>query len=110
MSGDPDLGGDMRCVVPLFYDVQRRQIKVWAMLGWTTQPMRVAFASPPAVEILEGDDADITFTHRNARLATPVMVELYVSSLLDRAKFRALWDGCPTKADVVAALAPATPG
>lgn len=36
---DPDLGKDIRMMVPLFYDAQRQQTKVWAVLGVATKPL-----------------------------------------------------------------------
>ncbi len=35
---DPDLGKDIRMMVPVFYDIGRRETKVWAVLGTPPNP------------------------------------------------------------------------
>src|SRR6266540_4826182 len=37
LNSDPDLNLDLRAMVPVFYDVARRKLKVWAFLGWRSE-------------------------------------------------------------------------
>lgn len=93
-------GEDIRMMVPVFYDVGRNKMKVWAVLGWATRLLSVSFATPPAVvEIENGQRVEFTATHRP--LAYPVFVEAYVSHLLDRKEFRAHCDKYKTTAAIV---------
>jgi len=39
LAEDPDLGVDVRMMVPVFYDVQREKMKVWAVLDYATKPL-----------------------------------------------------------------------
>jgi hypothetical protein len=90
---------DIRMMVPVFYDIGRQKMKVWAVLGWATRHLTVSFATPPAVvEVEKGQRVQFTATHR--RLAYPVFVEAYVSQLLDRKEFRAHCDKYKTTAAI----------
>jgi hypothetical protein len=40
-------------MVPVFFDVQRRKTKVWALLGWRATAVEVAYRVPPTVETIE---------------------------------------------------------
>ena len=107
---DSDLGEDMRAMVPVFFDLQRNKTKVWAFLGWSQRPVTVSFARPPAATVLDrwGRPARahprITWGWLCARLAYPVMAELYVERLLNRAEFRQLCDSCGTRAEIMRRL------
>ena len=97
---DPDAGRDVRMMVPVFYDVERRKTKVWAVLGVTTRPLETWFATPPKLESVT-DDAGAAVDPSQVQLelesaeftvAYPVMAEVYVDRILDRTEFRALCD------------------
>jgi hypothetical protein len=103
ITEDPDLSTDARMMVPLFYDLGRRQTKVLAFLGWTERPISAAFATPPAVEVSD-TDMQVGFTRQYARLSYPVTAEVYVSKLLDRGEMRALCDAKKTRRSLVDAL------
>lgn len=103
-AGDPDVAEDIRAMVPVFYDVERRQTKVWMILGWAQRSLEAGFVTPPKVEITNGKQAEISFTTSWYPIATPVMVEAYVSRILDRTQFRALCDAHATPAAIVAAI------
>lgn len=97
---DPDVSRDVRMMVPVFYDIQREKVKVWAVLGVTTKPIKVSYATPPEVKKLVKDDgtildpsaATIIYTDTEYKVAYPVMAEVYVSRVLDRDEFRKLCD------------------
>ncbi len=86
LAGDPDLAADLRMMVPVFYDRDRQKLKVWAFLGWTTTSLDVSFETPPKTSRPVPTDGS------KYRAAVPVMVEIYVNRLLDRAEMRALCD------------------
>jgi hypothetical protein len=93
---DPDLGKDVRMMVPIFYDLGRQKTKVWMILGIATKPLTVSYATPPMVKGIKGpdgrdvksSDVEVNFAldyHQAAYFAT---AEVYVTRLLDRAEFR----------------------
>ncbi len=65
---DPDLGNDIRMMVPVFYDVGRGKIKVWAVLGIATKPLNVSYVTQPAVKQINGPDALEKALRRVARV------------------------------------------
>jgi hypothetical protein len=96
MREDPDLGRDIRMMVPVFYDVARRQTKVWAILGVSVRPLEVAYQSPPAV-VAVTDPKGKPLSLRNVRVrfeeerhitAYFATAEVYAKRLLDRTEFR----------------------
>jgi choline dehydrogenase-like flavoprotein len=87
----PDVGGDIRMMVPVFFDVGRQQTKVWAILGWATRSLVVDFAAPPTAHVL-GGQVRVEFGPALKRIAYPVFWEGYVRTVLDRREFRAHCD------------------
>jgi len=110
LKSDPDLSLDLRAMVPVFYDAQRRRLKVWAFLGWSRRPIIVSFARPPKATIrdLNGgllrDHPPIRWGALRADLQYPVTAELYVDRLLDRDEFRKLCDSCGTRSEILRRL------
>lgn len=90
-AGAPGTAEDIRMMVPVFYDLGRHRMKVWAILGWSTRSVTVGFAVPPAATVLKGHRR-IRFVPESHQLAYPVFAEAYVERLLDRAEFRAHCD------------------
>jgi hypothetical protein len=103
-GGDADVDADIRTMVPVFYDQARRKTKVWMILGWVHGSLHASFAKPPRVELLDGARAEIELAQASYPLATPVMVETYVSRLLDRDELRALCDEHRTADAILASL------
>lgn len=107
---DPDLGQDLRAMVPVFYDVERKKTKVWVFLGWSHRPITVSFARPPeaAVRDLKGgplrDPPHIRWGELFAMLPYPVAAELYVDRILARDEFRKLCDACGTRSEIMRRL------
>lgn len=87
----PDVGGDVRMMVPIFYDQLRRKTKVWAILGWAQRLLSVSFAARPDLRVVRGWPK-IEWSSAFEQIAYPVFAELYVTRLLDRDEFRALCD------------------
>jgi hypothetical protein len=110
LNSDSDLSLDLRAMVPVFYDVERRKPKVWAFLGWSRRPITVSFARPPQAAILDrsgrppGDHPKVRWHELQAYLPYPVTAELYVDRILDRDEFRRLCDACGTRTEIVRRL------
>lgn len=105
---DPDLGQDSRMMVPIFYDLARRKIKVWAFLGWTSRPLKVSFYRKPSVEVLDAStrqlvtkSPEIMFESSSFTLAYPVTAEVYVDRVLDRDEFRRRCDTHKTRSEIL---------
>jgi hypothetical protein len=112
IATDPDVGQDVRMMVPVFFDVERRKLKVWAFLGWTTDEVKVNFWREPRVSVFDrserevalGDDLKVLFGYEAHEAARPVTAEIYVDTLLNRAEFRALCDRFKTRSAILAAI------
>jgi hypothetical protein len=92
--------GDVRMMVPVFFDRGRGKLKVWAILGWATRTLRVSFAKPPVAQVLKGR-ARIEWSSEWRPMAFPVFVETYVSRLMDRDEFRTLCDRHKTAGRII---------
>jgi hypothetical protein len=110
LSSDPDLNLDLRAMVPVFYDVGRRKLKVWVFLGWSRRPITVSFAKPPKTTIrdLKGRrrlfHPSVRWGALRAELHYPVTAELYVDRILDRDEFRKICDSCGTRSEILRRL------
>jgi hypothetical protein len=74
------------------------------ILGWSSSTLEASFAVPPHVEVLGWRSRDVQLSMARRPLAVPVMVEAYVSRILDRDEFRATCDRLRTADAIVAAL------
>lgn len=109
---DPDLGKDIRMMVPVFYDINRRKTKVWAVLGIASKPLNVSYVHPPTVKEIKGPqgthvnpgDAYLEFANQSTQLTYIVSAEVYVSHLLNRTEFRQLCDQKKTFGAIVESL------
>lgn len=115
---DRDLATDNRMMVPVFYDMQRKQTKVWVFLGWTERPLQAWFKVPPRVEAIGGapkkswfsfakappGPAKVEFDDAKYPLFYPVTAEVYVSKRLNREEFRKLCDEQKTEERILASL------
>ncbi|MGL4553208.1 MAG: hypothetical protein ACRC33_18745 [Gemmataceae bacterium] len=111
-GSDPDVSGDARAMVPVFYDVQRKKMKVWALLGWRTTGVQADYRVPPAVLAVEplageppGDPPPVLFRADWYEFAVPVTAEVYVTRLLGRDAFRRHCDRHRTRDAILANLA-----
>jgi hypothetical protein len=104
-GADPDLGRDARMMVPVFFDIGRRKTKVWVFLGWSSRPVRIGFGKRPAATVFDesgkpvADDEGplLEFHTASKTIAYPVMAEVYVSKILNRAEFRSHCDKYKTR-------------
>jgi hypothetical protein len=120
---DPDVGRDARMMVPVYYDLERRKTKVWALLGWQAVPVEASYRVEPrvlSVERAETPGANpvggiprqrtqpvpppVCFDKAEYDLATPVVAEVYVERLLDRDEFRRHCDRHKTRDAILANL------
>ncbi|MCE7872640.1 hypothetical protein DYH09_19965 [bacterium CPR1] len=91
LGADPDVGQDVRCLVPLFFDQQRRCLKVLAVLGYAHRPLDISYVCPPAVPA----GVEVEFARDSEPLYYPVAIEVHCRRLLDRDEFRSLCDRHP---------------
>lgn len=94
---DPALSQDARCVVPLFFDRERKKTKVMAVLGFRPTNVIVRFQQPPTVRRMDPRGRpvpaqDVRFDEAVHPTVCPVNAELYVSRVPDRTEFQALCD------------------
>lgn len=121
---DPDVGADQRMMVPVFYDLQRRKLKVWVVLGVVKRTLTVKFKRRPRIVAVIGPEGktlrlrngfweskhssatvSIRFNDTLRRtLWVPVFAEVYVKKLLNRTEFRKLCDQHRTKRQILAHL------
>jgi hypothetical protein len=96
LATDADVARDVRMMVPVFYDIERRRTKVWAVLGWRVAPASVDYQTPPTLLGFESvrhssgvsEPPPVEFHGARYWFAVPVMIEMFVSQLLDRDEFR----------------------
>jgi hypothetical protein len=108
IAKDPDVGADNRMMVPVFYDLQRRKTKVWAVLGYDTKPLEIKFLDNPSVQVVASEGAKpaprIQFRGQSEKLVYPVMAEVYVKKILNRDEFRKVCDRERTASRILAAI------
>lgn len=109
---DPDIGKDIRMMVPIFYDLGRKKTKVWVVLGIATKSLEVSYVTPPTIKEIRGSDGKILLPggvevefigdcHKTAYFAT---AEVYVTRLLDRTEFRKHCDQHKTYKAIISSL------
>ena len=129
LATDPDVAQDARMMVPVFHDVGRGKIKVWALLGWRVVAADVEYRETPGVLVVEptrsqasGAAGGPAVSQRNVHedippvptgpppvrfvgdryeFAVPVTAELYITRLLDRDEFRRHCDRHRTRAAIL---------
>lgn len=96
LKKDPDLDRDLRMMVPLYYDLQRKKTKVWVMLGFTRKPLSITFKNNPTVTVTDRQGKPvktrIKYKSELKKLIYPVSAEIYVGKILNRREFRELCD------------------
>ena len=106
---DEDLNQDMRMMVPVFFDLQRKLIKVWLFMGWTKERLKVSYGNRPELLAVNGEEPDhsqydIEFGSASRQAAYPAFTEVYVDRLLDREEFRAHCKQHRTAENIIANL------
>ncbi len=106
--GDPDLNEDIRMMVPLFYDIDRKEFHVLATLGFEQRTLKARFVERPTVAVRDGMGRpvhpEIVWDEAKYPLARPVTIQCRVKTLLDRDQFRALCDREKTAGAIRTAL------
>ena len=108
LDSDADLQQDPRMMVPVFFDIERQKLKVWAVLGWTTKTLKLDFAQKPSAEIVSESYSSVEFIGGQRELVQPVFVETYVDRLLNRDEFRQICDRYTTPEQITRALSSVT--
>lgn len=86
---------------------ERRQTKVWAFLGWSSRPATIFFAQEPKASVFNSRSkradrkVELHFSAIRRKLPYPVMAEVYVERILDRAGFRAHCDQYKTRSAIL---------
>jgi hypothetical protein len=97
---DAEPAGDIRTMVPVFYDRERGKTKVWAVLGWSARDLEVDFATAPAARVLQGH-VRLDFVPEKHPIAYPVLAETWVSRMMDGDEFRAHCDQFQTRSEIL---------
>jgi len=108
IADDPDIAFDNRMMVPVYYDPGLGQTKVWAFLGWGSRRLNISFASEPEYEVFDEENelvppgtVEIRFVDLRSTVVYPVMVELFVTEILNRAEFQAHCDQYGTQTAIL---------
>lgn len=106
---DPEMYGDVRVMVPVFYDIKRRKTKVWVVLGVDSKPLNIAFARRPRLVRARGADGKparpgVSYDDTTRSLRYFVTAEVYVNNILDRNELRTLCDKHKLPSKILAAL------
>jgi hypothetical protein len=105
---DPDLGEDVRMMVPLFKDIGRNEFHVLAVVGIEQRNLRVGFVERPVVMVRDGRgrvvEPSIQWSDARFPLARLVTITGRTKRLLDRDQFRALCDRAGSVAEIRSAL------
>ena len=108
IASDPDCGTDIRMMVPVAYNPQTRQMRVWAIFGWTYSMLDVSFVQKPSYKLTlapgSAVEPDVEFTSHGYDLWQPVVREFDVSRLLDRAEFRELCNQSDSADEIIRSL------
>jgi hypothetical protein len=109
---DPDLTQDVRMMVPVFYDKYQQKMKVWAVLGVDTKPVKVWYQHTPTIKMIRTasgklvaqNRVEVLFKSETWNIPYLVSAEVYVSKLMNRKEFRALCDKHKNSKAILAAL------
>jgi hypothetical protein len=105
------LAYDPRVMVPIGYDVERNEVRCWAVVGFASRDFEVRYAKDPAVSIADASGAPIDgskvafYCDLNVvRAPYEVWIECSLKSPLTREELRSLCDRCTNLAQIKAAL------
>ena len=93
---DEDLGRDLRRMVPLRYDPERKQVLAMAIVGFQSEMLEIAFVQEPELNITRGGlpvgDVTVDWANQRVHLPYPVGVPIYVDQIMEPEPFRAICD------------------
>ena len=105
---DPDLGEDVRMMVPLFKDIERDEFHILAVVGFEQRNLRVSFVERPEVMVRDCRgcvvESHIDWSDARYPLARPVTITCRTKRLLDRDKFRTLCNQAGSVAEIRSVL------
>jgi len=111
---DPDLTRDARMMVPVFYDVNRNKMKVWAFLGWKLREVSYRFGSKPEARVFDAAGKQVDLNDPKSpelvwhgswtQICVPVVEEVYVTRLLNRDEFRRHCDAYQSRTAILTNL------
>lgn len=97
LNEDPDVGGDIRTMLPVGYDAQQRKLKVWLSMGWASRPIRFYFFEQPIATVMDASgrpvqDGQVSVQFREVQhtLWYPVTAVTYVDKMLPPDRFRSV--------------------
>jgi len=102
MNGDPDLGADMRMMVPVAFDAGTGRIKTWMFLGWRSASIEFDYVQPP--EVVSVPNPMLNFKSLTRETFIPVFGEAQVKTLLSRDEFRRHCSQFQSAAEIIAGL------
>lgn len=100
---DPDLTYDLRVAVPLWFDRERKTVRVSAMLGVETRALTCEFVERPNVRVFGGPEEPEFHSSSNDILA-PVTIECDVREPPSREELRAICDRYEDASEIRRAL------
>jgi hypothetical protein len=120
---DSDVTADARVLLPISYDKHSGLTKVWAFLGWTSNPIIIGYAKEPEViSIRKAGDPSALRTNsesvnkvkvrfRKSAFCSylPVVVEMNFAGVLNQDEFRHLCDENNSVRGVIEELTPKAP-
>ncbi len=105
---DIDLARDNRMMVPVFYDVQRRKTKVWAVLGYAVRPVTISYKKEPTFVLTntkrEKINRKVKFKSQDRFIIYPVSAEVYTNKILNRKEFQELCDKYKNQKSIIKAI------
>ncbi len=105
---DIDLAQDNRMMVPVFYDLQRRQTKVWAFLGYAVRPVTISYEKEPDFVVTntkrERMKRKVKFKKQDRYIIYPVSTEVYTNKILNRKEFQELCDTYKSEESIIRAI------
>jgi hypothetical protein len=96
-ADDPDLSTDMRVAVPVYYDAERKTVRVCVTLGVETRNLRFDFVKRPTVQVRGASESGFSFsepyfTDSEELILSPITVECDVRVPPSREELRKLCD------------------
>ena len=98
-----DLSHDPRVMVPIGYDVERREVRCWAVVGLSSRDLVTHYEKPPAI-VSPRSGVQMVLDRGVARVPYEVWIECSLKEPLDREELRALCDRCGTLTEIKTAL------
>lgn len=106
-ADDPDLALDLRSAMPVFYDAERRTLRICVMLGVETRSLHLSFVERPQVSVHGTSNfgaAEPEYRPSRQLVMCPITVECDVKALPTPEQLREICDEHVTTSAIKAAL------